>query len=59
MKIDDKMIEAFKRYRKVQRKGTVNMFDPAVEKLANITAEQHLFIIENYNEFLKQLNLEY
>lgn len=46
--------ESFINYVKVQISGIYNMWDSRVEEEANITEEQHLYIIRNY-ENLKNL----
>lgn len=46
--------ESFINYIRVQMSGMYNMWDSRVEEEANITEEQHLYIIRNY-ENLKNL----
>lgn len=46
--------ESFINYIRVQMSGIYNMWDSRVEEEANITEEQHLYIIRNY-ENLKNL----
>ena len=47
--------ESFINYIRVQMSGMYNMWDSRVEEEANITEEQHLYIIRNYEKFKKSL----
>lgn len=47
--------ETFKRYVLVQKSGEFNMLDYRVQGAANITSDEHLYILKHYSE----LSVEY
>jgi hypothetical protein len=49
--------DAFKRYVIVQKSGEFNMLDYRVQNKANITAEEHLYIIVHYDELSKEYGI--
>ena len=42
--------EAFERYEKVRKAGTVNMLDAKVRVLASITKDEQNYIVRHYSE---------
>ena len=48
--IDTISKEAFNRYLDVQKSGQFNMFDVRAREAADLTKEQFLIIIDNYDE---------
>lgn len=49
--------EDFKRFVEVQKSGVCNMLSSRVEKLAGLTQEQHLYIIQHYEELEKEFDI--
>lgn len=49
--------EKFERYVKVQANGVTNMWSIDVERLANLTKEEHLEIIKNYSKYQEMYNI--
>lgn len=49
--------EKFERYVRVQAEGIYNMFDNAVQAEADLTIEEHLDIIENYEKYEAEFNI--
>ena len=49
--------EKFERYVRVQAEGIYNMFDNAVQAEADLTREEHLDIIENYEKYETEFNI--
>ena len=47
----------FIKYVRVQASGVCNMWSPEVEYLANITKEEHLDIIKNYDSYVKEFDV--
>ena len=47
----------FINYVKVQASGVCNMWSPEVERLANLTKEEHLDIIKNYDSYVKEFDV--
>lgn len=47
----------FIRYVKVQASGFCNMWSPEVEHLANITKEEHVDIIKNYDLYVQEFDV--
>jgi hypothetical protein len=45
---------AFIRYLKVQKSGVTNMLDRCVQDLADITSDEHLYIIKHYSELAEK-----
>lgn len=46
--------EKFMRYVKCQKSGKYNMLDSRVQIECNLTKEEHMYIIKNYNELYKK-----
>ncbi len=50
--------DAFKRYLEIQKSGVTNMFDSRIVcELANITKDEHIYIIKNYSALVNEYNL--
>lgn len=49
--------EKFERYVRVQAEGIYNMIDNAVQVEADLTREEHLDIIENYEKYEAEFNI--
>ena len=49
--------EKFERYVRVQAEGIYNMLDNAVQVEADLTREEHLDIIENYEKYEAEFNI--
>ena len=47
----------FIRYVKVQASGTCNMWSSEVQHLANISREEHMDIIKNYDVYVKEFDI--
>lgn len=41
-------IAAWRRYESVRQRGFCNMFDPAVQSLARLDRDEHMFCMRNY-----------
>ena len=49
--------EKFERYVRVQAEGIYNMLDNTVQVEADLTREEHLDIIENYEKYEAEFNI--
>lgn len=49
--------EKFERYVRVQAEGIYNMLDNTVQAEADLTREEHLDIIENYEKYEAEFNI--
>lgn len=50
-------IDKFIRFVKVQASGVCNMWSSEVEHYANLTREEHLDIIKNYDSYVKEFDV--
>lgn len=49
--------EAFKRYVRVQKSGKFNMLDSRVQLAADLTREEHIYIIKYYLELSEEYGI--
>lgn len=48
----------FEQYLEVQNNGLYNMLDPRAREMTDLTKDEWIYIIENYNELSKKYNEE-
>ena len=58
MTFTDKQLQDFKAYRRVQKSGAYNMFDPRARAMAGVGRDEWVFCMEHYDELLKQAEAE-
>jgi hypothetical protein len=52
-KFTERQIQAWYEFEEVRQSGAVNMMSPQVRDMCDLSREEHLFVIQNY-EALKQ-----
>lgn len=55
-KFDTRTMYNFEKYIQLQKSGEVNMVSPEVRNRLDITKDEHLFILNNYDALLKEFN---
>lgn len=53
-KFDDKVMRDFEKYLTLQKSGEVNMMSSRVQSQLGISKDEHMFILNNYNELKKE-----